>query len=851
MNLEKYRKHKNFIEKYKIASNASTGSAFDSNANVENKNITTLTGEIPKKEFIGINRLYMFEKLCELYGEDCANEYIHELETHRIYKHDETSIYPYCVSITMYPFLATGLNSIGGGCTAPHNLDSFCGSFINLCFAIAAQFAGALATPEFLPYMDYFIRKEYGDDYYLHSDEVVEMSLRKRTIDKVICDKFSQVTYSLNQPAAARSFQSIFWNIAYFDKPYFEGMFENFMFPDNTPMKWESISWLQKRYMKWFNAERLKSPLTFPVETLNLLNDGNDIVDKEYKEFASEMWSEGHSFFCYTSDSVDSLASCCYSEDTNVIIKSKNGIRILSFKELCNNIEYLGDFKILNNGKWSSGKLVKLPARKMFKVTTRLGKTMVLTDNHRNNCLSGMKLTKDLTIDDYLLISHKIPFDVDSETNVMNDNICDATYKDAKIFVETHTIPYEYLNCPFSSRQYFVEHIFVNSWNKHLTKDEFVFIEAMCTSVGYMTSSVVERDKYNIFLVVDLFDKNELYPDKINSIEETLYSSDYVYCFEMEDKNDDKFTLSNGIHNFNCRLRNELQDNTFSYTLGAGGVSTGSKGVITININRLVQDCSRLELDISEEVSKQVERVHKYLIAYNEIIKDYFKANLLPVYNAGFIDLKKQFLTIGINGLVEGAEFLGIKISPNDDYFKYAEMVLKPIYESNKKAKTNEIMFNTEYVPAENLGVKNATWDKEDGYWVPRDCYNSYFYLVEDESTNVIDKLILHGKSLTKYLDGGSACHINLDEHLSKENYMQLLESAVKTGCSYFTYNIPNTVCNDCGYISKNRLDKCPKCGSENVDYLTRVIGYLKRVSKFSEARQKEAEKRYYAPSKM
>ena len=240
------------------------------------------------------------------------------------------------------------------------------------------------------------------------------------------------------------------------------------------------------------------------------------------------------------------------------------------------------------------------------------------------------------------------------------------------------------------------------------------------------------------------------------------------------------------------------------------------------------------------------EKYNVIAVAISGTKKDNFKANLLPVYNAGYISLEKQFLTVGINGFVEGAEFLGIDISPNDEYFEYGEKILKPIYELNKAERTDELMFNTEFVPAENLGVKNAKWDKEDGYFVPRDCYNSYFYIVEDDGTNTVDKFILHGNKLTKYLDGGSALHANLSEHLTKEQYKILMLDAIKTGCSYFTFNIPNTICNDCGHISKHRMDHCEKCGSTNIDYLTRVIGYLKRVSAFSEARQKEAAKRYY-----
>ena len=615
LSIEKYKnqytKYLNFIDRYRKAVNASTGSEVDSNANVEHKNVTTCTGEMYKKEAIGTNRLLMINKITELYGQELAEEYIRQLDSHEIYRHDETNpMLPYCVSITMYPFLFSGTTNIGGNSEAPKHLDSFCGSFINLVYAVASQFAGAVATPEFLMYMDYFIRKDFGDDYYNRVNENVILGKEPKTLENLIENKFQQVVYTINDPAGARNFQSVFWNIAYFDKPYFDGMFSGFMFPDGSAPKWESVNWLQKKFMKWFNAERLKKILTFPVETVNLLNDGKEYVDKEWYDFAAEMWSEGHSFFCYTSNSVDALASC-------------------------------------------------------------------------------------------------------------------------------------------------------------------------------------------------------------------------------------------------CRLKNEVTENTFSYTLGAGGISTGSKGVMTINLNRLIQNLAKekgkitLE-DISERVAEQVEKIHKYMISYNEIVKDNLKNHMLPVYDAGYISMEKQYLTIGINGFVEGAEFLGIQPTVNEEYFKYGEAILKPIYTINKRDRTSEIMFNTEFVPAENLGVKNSGWDKKDGLYVPRECYNSYFYRVEDDGVNLIDKFILHGEKLTKYLDGGSALHANLNEHLTKEQYKHLLDTAMSTGCSYFTFNVPNTICNECGHISKHRLNKCEKCGSENLDYATRVIGYLKRISNFSEARQKEAFIRHY-----
>lgn len=614
---EKYRHNVDFIREYSQASNAATGSKFDSNANVETKNVTTLSCEIHKEADIGINRLRMIDKITELYGTELAEKYIEQLDSHQIYRHDETHpVFPYCVSITMYPFICEGLKSIGAPSTEPKNLQSFAGNFINLVFAISAQFAGAVATPEFLTYLDHFIRLEYGDDYYEKADLIVNpISKRPKTIEKVIDDIFEQIVYSINEPAAARNFQSVFWNIAYFDHTYFNAIFEDFVFPDGDEPKWESVSWLQKHFMEWFNNERLRNYLTFPVETVNLVYDkeSKQYIDKEWADFTAEMWSKGHSFFCYNSDSADSLSSC-------------------------------------------------------------------------------------------------------------------------------------------------------------------------------------------------------------------------------------------------CRLKNGITDNVFSYTLGAGGISTGSKAVITININRLVQDVKKksdknnldFNIELDKAIRSQVDDIHKYLNAFNEILKDEQSSGLLPIYDAGYISLPKQYLTIGINGLVEGAEFLGIEVTPNTEYFNYCKSILAPIQEENKKARTDEIMFNTEYVPAENLGVKNAEWDRKAGYYVPRDCYNSYFFKVEDQELSVLDKMILHGQQVVQYLDGGSACHLNLEEHLDKTQYRTLLDIAAKIGCSYLTFNIPNTICNKCGHISKHKEAVCEKCGSTDLDYITRVIGYAKRVSKYSEARQKEARRRVY-----
>ena len=238
--------------------------------------------------------------------------------------------------------------------------------------------------------------------------------------------------------------------------------------------------------------------------------------------------------------------------------------------------------------------------------------------------------------------------------------------------------------------------------------------------------------------------------------------------------------------------------------------------------------------------------MHKVQIAYNENLKDLASKGMLPLFDAGYINISRQYLTIGVNGLVEAAESLGYTISDNPEYLKFVQGVLGTVEYYNKKYRSKDVMFNCEIIPAENVGVKHARWDREDGYYVPRDCYNSYFYVVEDTNTHILEKFRLHGHKFIEHLTGGSALHMNLDEHLSQKQYRQLLRVAAKEGCNYFTFNVPNTVCNDCGHIDKRYLKECPVCHSKNIDYLTRVIGYLKRVSNFSMDRQKEAARRYY-----
>ena len=621
-----------YMEKYsKSTENAATSSETDANANISMKNVVTLESEVPKVKNRAIQRARMKDKLNELFPE-VAKQYEKDIEHHIIYIHDEaSSAVPknYCEAVSLYPLVSNGIKDMDGVTPKIANhLSSFCGQFNNLVFLLSAQCKGAVAFGEFFNYFDYYCVKDYGDNYpekeSLYADsEFVE---DRKTIGQKIEAAFQTIVYYINQPAQNRGWQSPFTNISYYDRKYWEALFADFYFPDGTQPKWERVSYLQKKFMKWFNRERTKAMLTFPVETLTLLTDkeGN-FLDEEYKNFTAEMQAEGHSFFVYISDNPNALASC-------------------------------------------------------------------------------------------------------------------------------------------------------------------------------------------------------------------------------------------------CRLRNEVTENVFSFTNGLTGVKTGSCNVITLNLNRIVQDFIRSKykedaeagIKLSSSVYPELasylvdilERVYKYHTAYKTILYEWEERGMFNASTAGYIGMRDLFCTIGINGINEAARFLGIEVSYNDEYKEFCRLITGTISEQNKLHSSKKFKFNTELVPAEGLSSKNYNWDTEDGYWTPSDTkiYNSYFYNAWDPNTSVLDKFKLHGKEFTELLDGGVGLHCNLEEHLSKEQYLKLLDYAAERGTSYFTYNIPNSECTNesCHFIAKFPMDVCPKCGHP-MRIWTRVVGFLRPIEGYDKGRYWDATQRVYS----
>ena len=858
---KKYKKHREdnsrvkdfvrgkikFINKYKsIGTTADL--TVDDNSNVGGKNIGILNAEIHKEDNINVSRAMVMGKLEELFPDFDSKQYVEDLESHIIYKHDESSfsgaVAPYCVSMTMYPFLTNGISKIGGLSARPKNLDSFCGMFVNLVFATSAQFAGAVATSEVLLYFDYFAKKEWGEDYYNNPDVAIttEHCTRRKTIRSQIHQYFQQIIYSINQPAAARGLQSAFVNFSYFDKPFFEGMFGEFYFPDGTKPTWESLSWLQREFMMWFNEERTRCMLTFPVESFALVYKDGKFVDEDSASFVAEEYSRGHSFFTYISDTVDSLSSCCFTKDTKVLWKSStSGVQLTTLEELHNTPwePYKKNLRIFHNGSWVKGKSIKLPieGRKIYKITTYNNKEYFMSDNHINVTLNGEKTTDKLTTEDYLMFNTQVLNEVKendehltyemgfvvgaflgdgcfgSEINgeiydvnfSQNENkYTDCIYNINKcanqLGIETEAKISAVYNNVYPIRISSKELVkFICKWtnwergvhaeSKRLNLDCLLQstsfrkgilagwyntdggnsnrcyttspglaedMEALITSLGLCSIiNVSDRTDEPIVIRDEVFKRN--YPlycirwyepsnhrknkdkedswikknnsiyFKIKSIESVEYNED-IYCIECENENEPYFTLPSGLITHNCRLKNKIQTKEFSYTNGNLGVQTGSKSVITLNLSRIVQDWVKhtggtkddlLLLGLDGYLEDILSRVYKYHIAYNELLWEMYDSGLLPIYKAGFINLDKQYLTIGLNGLNQAAEFLGINCNINDDYEKFCQFIFGTIKDLNSKTNGkyfgHKITINTECVPAESLAIKNYNWDKQDG----------------------------------------------------------------------------------------------------------------------------------------
>lgn len=843
----------NYMEKYSnSSSNAATSSETDANANVTIKNVANMEGEVYKKTNRLVQRYRMKKELNVLFP-DIAKQYEKDLNHHIIYAHDESqtpALKAYCMAATLYPLMLEGTGNIDGVTpSAPNDISSFSGQVTNLVFLLSSQVRGAVALGDYFVALNYYVIKEFGENWYdkLDITTTSDHCNYHRTIKDAIRKGMKQFIYGVNQPAGNRSYNSPFSNINFFDKYYYNALFKEFYYPDGTKPEWKAIDKLQRIFMELLRELRLVKPLTFPVTSLCMLHDNNECLDLETKKWAAEEWAKGSSFFMYLSNNPNSISSCCFSKDTKFMWKaSTSGVHISTFEEFIhlpyNNMKE--NYKIFHNGSWVKGKVIELPNRPMFKITTYNNKEFVMSDNHINVVYNGEKQTKDLTTDDYLMFNtsslsaitendeylsynqglliglfigdgsfgnhicqdgsvHNFTLSLNEEKwNKVKDILSTlgdfhlgeiynnvypvkCTSKELTTFISKWTTnePRKTnsfnkslnLNCLLQSVEF--RKGILDGWyitdggnsNRCYTTSPILIerMEALCTSLGLQTiinitdrtdeAVIIRGNEYNRNYPLyclrwyqngnhrsnktkdkSWIKKNNSIYWKIKSIEPIDYK-DNIYCIQCDNQNEPYFTLPSGLITHNCRVQNEIVDNTFNSTTGLTGIMTGSANVITLNLNRIIQDwwnsenkddintddnnCYRIGNKVKSQKSLVnylndiLDRVYKYQIAYKTMLYDMEEKKMYSCSNAGYIYMSKLYCTIGVIGYCEAAKFLGFDINNNKGYKDFLKLVFSTIQEGNKSHSIQDskrpFIFNLEAIPKNSGDVKSLLIDSK------------------------------------------------------------------------------------------------------------------------------------------
>lgn len=295
-----------------------------------------------------------------------------------------------------------------------------------------------------------------------------------------------------------------------------------------------------------------------------------------------------------------------------------------------------------------------------------------------------------------------------------------------------------------------------------------------------------------------------------------------------------------------CRLRSD-KAKVFTNSLGGSSSNIGSFGVCTVNLATLALrykgniDKFYTELDKNIEYAQEVNRCKM------NFIKRDIKNGNLPMYDLRFVELDKQYATLGINGLYECCQELGYdyRLEENRDFVK---SLLQHINTLNDKLgeKMNHIV-NVEQIPAENVAVKLANIDKKLGLNSKYDIYaNQFIPLDITTEGGILDRISIQGE-LDEYFSGGSILHINLDQECKDEDlFLELGKYAIENGVRYFGINYATNHCNNCGGTFVGKLEECPHCQSKNFETWCRTVGYMVPVENYNKVRRQEFERRVF-----
>lgn len=387
----------NFVSKDTLAD-----VSVDPNANANNRDIRSFMTEKGKSEDKLFALSKIFSTIKKQWGLRTAKQWLEQEFSKGLYLNDSAtaSYFPYCWANDLTRLANEGLFFLKNyNNQAPQHLTTYFDDVIEFVSFLSNRQSGAVGLPNVLIWAYYFWKKDVETGYYMKDPEYY---LRQQ---------YQKFIFRLNQPFL-RIDQSSFTNVSIFDRCYLEALFGGVEFPDGTFAidQIEEIIQSQKVFMEVVSEIREENMFTYPVLTFSLLYINGKFQDEEFARWASAhniKWSDSNFF---VSDNVGVLSNCCFDGSQMTLTKSSDGVNLMSFEDIYNAPRKLHkrNFTIFHNGNWVKGKVIRLPIRPMYKITTANNKELIMTDNHLSATLRGDISTSNLTTDDWLMFSTKV-----------------------------------------------------------------------------------------------------------------------------------------------------------------------------------------------------------------------------------------------------------------------------------------------------------------------------------------------------------------------------------------------------------------------------------------------------------
>lgn len=293
-----------------------------------------------------------------------------------------------------------------------------------------------------------------------------------------------------------------------------------------------------------------------------------------------------------------------------------------------------------------------------------------------------------------------------------------------------------------------------------------------------------------------------------------------------------------------CRLNLDLRElMRRPGNIWGPGDSTGSIGVVTINLNRIGFE-SQTKEEYFARLKYLMTLAKESLETKREIVSTMLQRGLMPYTLVYLGHFDNHFSTIGVCGMHESClNFLGKGIGTPEgkDFAIEVLMFMREVLREFQEETGN--LYNLEATPAESTSYRLARLDKEKYRNIITAGSDKFPYLTNSTQLNVdatrdIWEALRHQQDIQPLYTGGTIFHAFLPEAIDPVTCKKLVRKIAETRLPYFSITPTFSVCNGHGYL-KGQHPTCPHCGAETEVY-SRIVGYLRPVKTWNDGKQQE-----------